>query len=281
MCGFFNITEIFMDTRILPGERLDFVNENISLIQKSDGLTFGTDAYLLAAMAAGKGRGCDLGAGTGIASLLCAASGKCEKIYAVEIQDEFFDLCQRNASLNRLHDKVIPINKDVREIMPADTGGEVDFVISNPPYMSADSGRGNVSDMKNIARREVFGTISDFAAAAARILRYGGDFYVVYRPERLCELTDALRHAALEPKDLVLVCPTATSAPSLVLVRARKFGRPGLRIAPPLIIYRERGTPPEAPLPAGERDLGYTESFARIYRDFSLDHILRQRRKPR
>ena len=29
------------------GERVDFVNENITLIQKTDGLTFGTDAYLL------------------------------------------------------------------------------------------------------------------------------------------------------------------------------------------------------------------------------------------
>ena len=30
-------------------ERLDRVNENITLIQKKDGLTFGTDAFLLAA----------------------------------------------------------------------------------------------------------------------------------------------------------------------------------------------------------------------------------------
>ena len=30
-------------------ERLDRVNEHITLIQKKDGLTFGSDAYLLAA----------------------------------------------------------------------------------------------------------------------------------------------------------------------------------------------------------------------------------------
>lgn len=268
-----------MNERLMPDERLDFVNENISLIQKRDGLTFGTDAYLIAAMASGKGRGCDLGAGTGIASLLCAAAGKCTEIYAVELQKEFFDLSRRNAVLNHLQNKIFPINKDVRELCASDLGGEVDFAISNPPYISSGSGKGNLSDIKNIARREVFGTIADFAAAAARILRYGGDFYVVYRPERLCELTDALRHERLEPKELVLVCSAAGSPPSLVLVRARKCGRPGLRIAPPLIIYRERGTAPERPLPEGERDLGYTENFARIYRDFSFDHILRQRRK--
>ena len=34
---------------LLPDERLDEVNENLRLIQKTNGLTFGTDAYLLAA----------------------------------------------------------------------------------------------------------------------------------------------------------------------------------------------------------------------------------------
>ena len=37
------------DTVLFEGERLDIVNENIRLIQKKNGLTFGTDAYLLAA----------------------------------------------------------------------------------------------------------------------------------------------------------------------------------------------------------------------------------------
>ena len=34
---------------ISADERLDSVNEKITLIQKKDGLTFGTDAFLLAA----------------------------------------------------------------------------------------------------------------------------------------------------------------------------------------------------------------------------------------
>ena len=32
---------------LLDGERLDVVNENITLIQKTNGLTFGTDALLI------------------------------------------------------------------------------------------------------------------------------------------------------------------------------------------------------------------------------------------
>ena len=38
-----------MPYSVRSDERLDYVNEKITLIQKNDGLTFGTDAFLLAA----------------------------------------------------------------------------------------------------------------------------------------------------------------------------------------------------------------------------------------
>ncbi len=270
--------EVFMDkensTVLLPGERFDKINEDLSLIQKKDGLTFGTDAYLLSAFVTGKGKtAADLGAGTGVASLLCAVRGKSSKIYSVEIQPEFAELCKRNAELNGLESKVIPICKDVRDIAAADLGGEVDLVLSNPPYMSADSGKGNDVSAKNIARREVHGTIADFCAAASLILKYGGDFYTVYRPERLAELISALRDNSLEPKVMVTVYPRKDCAPCLVLIRSKKGGKPGLTAAPPLIIYRDPETEPEYPVPDGEKDLGYTGAFARIYADFSLEHL--------
>ena len=269
----------YENTHLLEGERIDKINEKLSLIQKKDGLTFGTDAYLLAAMTSKRGgRAVDLGAGTGVASLLCLAGGKADTVYSAEIQPDFAELCRRNAELNGLSGKLIPICKDVRDLSAKDTEGEVDFVISNPPYMSADSGRGNDSAAKNIARREVHGTIADFCAAAGGILKYGGDFYTVYRPERLCELISALRDNSLEPKVLVTVYPRVDAVPCLVLVKSKKGGKAGLTVAPPLIIYRESGTPAEYPVPEGEKDLGYTGTFARIYADFSLNHLFEDKK---
>jgi len=262
------------DVTLLPGERLDIINEDLSLIQKKNGLTFGTDAYLLSAFAPRRGGiAADLGAGTGVASLLCAVRGKSDKMYSVEVQPEFAELCRRNAELNGLSDKITPILKDVREIYAKDTDGEVDFVISNPPYMSADGGKGNDSTVKNIARREICGGIGDFCAAASRILRYGGDFYTVYRCDRLCDLICALRENSLEPKVMVTVYPRKDSAPCLVLLKSKKGGRPGLTVSPPLIIYRDPEAPARYTIPEGEKDLGYTAEFAKIYADFSLDHL--------
>ena len=68
--------------RISENERLDEINESLKIIQKKQGLTFGSDTYLLSAFVSAmpSGRAADLGSGTGIASLLCAAKGKFKKI---------------------------------------------------------------------------------------------------------------------------------------------------------------------------------------------------------
>ena len=67
------------------------INENLVLSQSADGLTFGTDAYMLAAYMKGgsKQSAADLGSGTGVISLLCQSKEKFNHIYAIEIQERF------------------------------------------------------------------------------------------------------------------------------------------------------------------------------------------------
>ncbi len=220
-------------------ERLDEVNEKISLIQKKDGLTFGTDAYLLAAFLRPqkRARAVELGTGTGIVSLLCAAKDRFAKIWAVEVQEEFATLASRNVLLNRMEQRVFVRCTDLRDFCPEEIGGEVDVVFANPPYMRTDSGKRNQSDGKYIARHEVCGNIGDFCAAAARLLKYGGRFYCVFRPDRLSELMSALQKNALEPKTMIFVHADAHTEPSMVLISATKGGAPSLRILPPLILH--------------------------------------------
>ncbi len=228
---------------IRDNERLDIINADLSLIQRTDGLTYGTDALLLAAFAKSKpnGRAAELGGGTGVVSLLCAAREKFKHIDIFEIQDDFAELCSRNAALNNFSDRITVQAKDIRYTSQSDTGGEVDAVLSNPPYMRAGSGIKNDTLAKSIARHELCGGISDFCAAAARLLKHGGSFYCVWRPDRLPDLLCALRESKLEPKKLTFVCPEAAKAPSLLLCLARKGGSPSLEVTAPIIIY-ESGT---------------------------------------
>ena len=230
-------------------ETLHEVNEQIQLIQRADGLTFGTDAYLLAAYLRPK-RGAvavDLGSGTGIIPLLCLARDKASRFTAVEIQPAFSELIQRNAELNGMADRLTALCADVRDITPAAVGGEVDLVTANPPYMAPASGARNTADEKYIARHEVCGTVRDFCKAAGRLLKHGGRFVCVFRPERLGDLFDGLREAHLEPKRMTLVQATYAALPSMVLVEAVKYAAPSLLVTPPLCLWEADPETPEKP----------------------------------
>ncbi len=230
-------------------ERRDHVNENITLTQKAHGLTFGTDAYLLAAYVKPrpKARAVDLGSGTGIIPLLCLARDKLASCVAVEIQPAFGELIGRNAAENGMAHRLSLWAGDVRELTAAGLGFEADIVTANPPYMAPNAGAANVHEEKYIARHEVCGGIYDFCAAAGRILKHGGRFYCVFRPDRLSDLMAAMRAAYLEPKRMTFVHATHAARPSMVLVEATKGAAPSMIVTPPLCLWVADGQDPSKP----------------------------------
>ena len=226
---------------IKDNERIDKVNDGITLIQRTDGLTYGTDALLLSSFINSKSKKCaEFGSGTGIISLLMLQRKKASNIFAFEIQSDFAELTKRNAAINNLTDELNVICKDVREASQVDTEGEVDIIFSNPPYMKNGAGLSSNTDEKNIARREVFGGIFDFCSSAKKLLKFGGRFYCVYRPDRLAELIFSLKSNSLEPKKMTFVHPHHDSPPSLVLVEARLGAGEELKISRPLYIYTDK-----------------------------------------
>ena len=227
-----------MNYNLLENETLTKVNENIELIQKKNGLTFGTDAFLLASFikAQKSGIAVELGGGSGIISLLCASREKFKTIYCAEIQEDFAEIISRNTTLNGLDNRIMTICEDIRNLKSASIGCEVDAVFSNPPYMKVDSGKRNDHDEKFIARHEVCGDINDFCACAKRLLKHGGFFYCVWRPDRLIDLICAMRENSLEPKEMCFVHANTKSEPSMVLVKAKKGAAAGVTVAEPLFL---------------------------------------------
>ena len=224
-------------------EKTEQINEQLSLTSMKEGLTFGTDAYLLSAYVRRRtrGRAVDLGSGTGVIALLCAQRRSYAHIHAVELQPDFCDLITRNAEDNGLADRMTAVCRDVRDLTAEDVGGEVDAVFSNPPYMRASSGVGNTHTEKDIARHEVHGTIADFCRAASRILKFGGYFTVVFRPDREAELLCALCEAGLTPKRLTTVYASQNHVPCLILVEAKKGAAHGMFVTKPLLLTDENG----------------------------------------
>ncbi len=225
-------------TELFEGERIDEVNDKLKLIQKPKGLTFGTDALLLAGYVSGKNpSGLELGAGSGIISFLLLTRGKIGEALALEVQKDYARLTERNTELNGLSDVMKTVNIDLRDFSGEES---FDIVYTNPPYMTVGSGLANAFSGKNLARHEVMGNIRDFCRCASSALKFGGKFAVVYRPDRLTDLLTAMAEYKLEAKRMTFVHADTDSESSMVLIEAKKGGKCGLKLTAPLIIYSDK-----------------------------------------
>lgn len=220
------------------GERLDEVNRNIKLIQNPRGLLYGTDAYMLASFMKSRPNdlACELGAGSGIISLLALSGGKIRNCMCVEIQEYFAELCRRNAELNGYLDRISVLCSDVRDVSKAEHAGRYGVVFTNPPYMQSGNGKRNETDEKYIARHEVFGGICDFIKCAAMLLAYGGYFYCVVRCDRLADVFCHMRESGIEPKRMLFVHATEKSEPSVALVEGIRGGKMSLTVERPIFL---------------------------------------------
>ena len=244
------------------------INENLTILQNEGSLAYGTDAYLLFAYLRkqSKEKACELGAGSGVISLLAASGKKFAHITAIEIQEKIAALAVQNVESNGFGEKIDVVCRDARAL-PREMNGAFGAVFSNPPYMAVGCGKMNADEADGISRHEVCGGIRDFAKTASALLKYGGLFYAVYRPDRLAELIAACREHKLEPKRMTLVYPTISHAPCLVLLEAKKNGSEGIMVTKPLIIYKE-GCP--------QTNENYTDDMKYIYQNGAF-HELYQR----
>ena len=64
--------------------------------------------------------------------------------------------------------------------------------------------------------------------SAAWALKYGGDFFLVHRPERLAQLCACASRNQMEVKRLLLLRHRQDGPVSLILAQCRKGGKPGL-----------------------------------------------------
>jgi len=167
---------------------------------------------------------CDLGCGGGVLGLYLFARERDIRLTALDISENAVALARENFAVNGLEADVRHADmRTVRELFPA---GSFDLVVSNPPYFSVGSGYSGGS-----ARMEETCTLTDLCAAAKWLVRNGGRFALVHRPERLADLFSALREHTFEPKRLQFI-QAAGKPPSAVLIEAYKEGKPGLSVLP-------------------------------------------------
>ncbi len=206
-----------------------------------------TDSILLADFVRPEraARGIDLGCGSGILALLLLHRTPGLRMTGLELLPEAAELARENLARNGLDGRGEILTGDIREhrrLLPA---GGFDLAVANPPYFPVARGALSPDPDRAAARGELACTLDELCAAAAYLLRTGGSFFLVHRPERLSELCACLSAHGLEPKRLRLVCHRTENAPSLVLLEARRGGKPGLQIEPMLVLTAADGTESE------------------------------------
>jgi tRNA1(Val) A37 N6-methylase TrmN6 len=166
----------------------------------------------------------DLGSGCGtLGMLLCAEDASC-RVTGIELDEKAHLTALENASRNQLEGRLQSICADLITLSEFTTPGSFSCCVSNPPYFTA----GPESQSVPLARREDRCTMAQLFEAAAWAVKYGGDFYLVHRPERLGEIFACAANVRMEPKRLCLLRHRPDSPVSLVLVQCRKGAKPGL-----------------------------------------------------
>lgn len=221
--------------------RLDDLKiRGLMIYQDSDLFRFGTDAVLLADFCRRKKykNAVDLCCGTGVIPLLLA-DGCNGKIYGVEISQEASFLAEKSVAYNNLEEKIQIVNADLKTVNEKDPPLPLaffDLVSVNPPYSPENSGK-IASGHRGLARTEGGCSLEDVISAASRLLKYGGRFCMVNRPERLADIFCLMRKYGIEPKVLKPVETAENRKPELILAEGKKGAAPGLIFEAPAKIY--------------------------------------------
>ena len=164
----------------------------------------------------------EIGAGQGIISLLLSELDIISKIFAVEIQEEVFAALKKNIEINDLNGKIIPINKDIKNV-----NGEYDFIFSNPPYKKTSSGKMPENEMERISKYEILLTLEELILEIRRLLKNYGEFFVVVPNSRL---NDVFRCIYENRLNVLSVKVNKYKKMDLVVIHGKKGGKVNSRI---------------------------------------------------
>lgn len=231
-----------MDVVLKESEEIcDLERNGYKLIQDKDKFCFGMDAVLLSYFADVKEgeKVIDFGTGTGVIPILLEAKTDGESFVGLEIQPESVDMAKRSVQMNNLDEKIEIKEGDIKNVSEIFGKASFDVVVTNPPYMSENSGLENPDEPKAIARHEIKCTLEDVIREAAAVLKPKGRFYMIHRPRRLADAMELMRQYKIEPKRIRMVYPYVDKAANMVLIEGARGGKPMLNIEEPLVVYKE------------------------------------------
>ena len=159
----------------------------------------------------------EIGAGQGIITLLLSEIEIFEKIFAVEIQKDIFEILKKNIKINNLEEKITSINEDIKTIK-----GEYDFIFSNPPYKKINSGKLPENEAEQISKYEILLTLEELFYEIKRLLKNYGEFFVIVPDDRL---NNVFRYIYANNMNILSIEINKYKKLNLVIVHGKKGGK--------------------------------------------------------
>ena len=164
------------------------------------------------------------------------------RIFGVELQKEVYELGVDSVKENNMDSQISIINGDVKQVNEYFSSESVDIVTCNPPYFKYnDTSLTNQNDIKAIARHEVMLNLEDIMISAKYVLKNGGTFAMVHRPDRMIEIINIMQKYGFEPKKMRFVYPKNGKNANILLIEAIKNGKSGLQMMSPLFTHNDDG----------------------------------------
>lgn len=223
------------------GERLDDLEyKGLEIIQHSDGYCFTSDSVLVANLVNVKhtDRVVDIGTGSGIIAILIAAKFLPKKVIGVEIQERLAEMASRSVIHNNLSDVIEIVNAPAQGVERI-IGDGYDVVVTNPPY-DENCKKENATE-KEICKSEVSLSVAECVKTAARLLKFGGLFYMVNKARRLTDVIFSMRNSGIEPKKIYFIQPKKDKDADTFIVEGKKGGKPSVIIPKPIVVYEDDG----------------------------------------
>ena len=232
-----------------------FTFKQFTVNQDKCAMKIGTDGVLLGAWCPIDNRPfsiLDIGAGTGILSLMLAQRSNAEQVDALEIDEEAYEQCVENFENSPWSDRLFCFHAGLDEFIE-EPENEYDIIISNPPFYSEDY-KSNDSQ-RDLARFQEAMPFEDLTEAANLLLSENGIFAVIIPHKEEEKFIDLCAQVELFPVKVTRVKGTPTTEIKRSLLAFKRYELPVLE-ADELIIETSRHQ--------------YTEEYIELTKDFYL-----------
>lgn len=219
------------ELKLGDNERLDDLEcGELLLVQRTDKYCFNSDSVLIANLIDNPRNKviADLGAGSGVISILLAGKRGAKRVYAVELQEFMLELLDKNVVLNDLSDVIEIVPGKMQDAYETIGKNVCDVVVSNPPYSKVCEGLASKDEQIALCRHEIAVTLDEVIASAATLLKPKGAAYFIYKTARLGEVFNAVHAKGMAVKKLYMISPTPSAPVDTVIVKAVKGAAEGL-----------------------------------------------------